>query len=235
MEMIVNEIEFIVSFHTNTEDDTQWNTQEVYETIRTIFPLNDEDKKEIFDLGKDNSEQNISEVERRDKLVEFLLAKARHQYTEMTKNIQDQIATTEDKPKVIAELQKSVLLRTVDNLWVEYLVAIDYLRTGIGLMGYGQRDPLVEYKQESFHLFNQLLANIQKEVVYTFFKINIGLQLAPSIMATDKMTLKGAEKTTNAEAGIVEGKVRDDEGHKVGRNDACPCGSGKKYKKCHGK
>jgi len=49
------------------------------------------------------------------------------------------------------------------------------------------------------------------------------------------MTLKGAEKTTNAEAGIVEGKVRDDEGHKVGRNDACPCGSGKKYKKCHGK
>jgi len=234
MEMIEAEIEFIVSYHTNTEDDTKWNVQEVYETVKTIFPLTLEDKKTILDFGKDNSDQNISEVERRDKLVEFLLAKARHEYSEMIKNIQEQINTDENKKKVIAELQKSVLIRTIDNLWVEYLVAIDYLRTGIGLRGYGQRDPLVEYKQESFHLFNQLLANIQKEVVYTFFKINIGLQLAPSIMATDKMTLKGAEKTTNAEAGIVEGKVTDDEGHKIGRNDPCPCGSGKKYKKCHG-
>ncbi|OGH86540.1 MAG: preprotein translocase subunit SecA, partial [Candidatus Magasanikbacteria bacterium RIFOXYC12_FULL_33_11] len=241
MEMIEAEIEFIVSYHTNTEDDTKWNVQEVYETVKTIFPLTPEDKKEILDFGKDNSDQNISEVERRDKLVEFLLAKARHEYSEMIKNIQEQINTDENKKKVIAELQKSVLIRTIDNLWVEYLVAIDYLRTGIGLRGYGQRDPLVEYKQESFHLFNQLLANIQKEVVYTFFKINIGLQLAPSIMATDKMTLKGAEKTTNAEAGIVEGKLTDDDGHKIGRNDSCPCGATKadgtpkKYKHCHGK
>ena len=241
MEMIEAEIEFIVSYHTNTEDDTKWNVQEVYETVKTIFPLTPEDKKEILDFGKDNSDQNISEVERRDKLVEFLLAKARHEYSEMIKNIQEQINTDENKKKVIAQLQKSVLIRTIDNLWVEYLVAIDYLRTGIGLRGYGQRDPLVEYKQESFHLFNQLLANIQKEVVYTFFKINIGLQLAPSIMATDKMTLKGAEKTTNAEAGIVEGKLTDDDGHKIGRNDSCPCGATKadgtpkKYKHCHGK
>ncbi|OGH84804.1 MAG: hypothetical protein A2488_00810, partial [Candidatus Magasanikbacteria bacterium RIFOXYC12_FULL_32_21b] len=241
MEMIEAEIEFIVSFHTNTEDDTSWNVEEVYETVKTIFPLTPEDKKEILDFGKDTGNQNISEVERRDKLVEFLLSKARHEYSEMIKNIQDQIQTDENKKKVISELQKSVLIRTIDNLWVEYLVAIDYLRTGIGLRGYGQRDPLVEYKQESFHLFNQLLSNIQKEVVYTFFKINIGLQLAPSIMATDKMTLKGAEKTTNAEAGIVEGKVLDEEGHKVGRNDPCPCGATKedgtpkKYKHCHGK
>ncbi|MFA7314808.1 MAG: preprotein translocase subunit SecA [Candidatus Magasanikbacteria bacterium] len=241
MEMIENEIEFIVSFHTNTEDDTKWNVKEIYETVRTIFPLTDEDKKEILDLGKDNPELNISEVERRDKLVEFLLAKARHQYLEMTKNIQSQIAIEEDKAKIISELQKSVLLRTIDNIWVDYLVAIDYLRTGIGLRGYGQRDPLVEYKQESFHLFNQLLADIQKEVVYTFFKINIGLQLAPSIMSEDKLTLKGAQKTTNTEAGIVEGKVRDGDGHKVGRNNSCPCGAikedgtPKKYKHCHGK
>ncbi|MFA7244921.1 MAG: preprotein translocase subunit SecA [Candidatus Magasanikbacteria bacterium] len=232
MEMIENEIEFVVSFHTGTEDDTQWNLAEIVETIKTIFSLSEEDKKTILDFGKDNN--TLSEVERRDKLTEFLLAKARHEYNQMLNNIQDQIETNENKTKVVSELQRSVLLRTIDNLWVDYLVAIDYLRTGIGLRGYGQRDPLVEYKQESFHLFNQLLANIQKEVVYTFFKINIGLQLAPSIMATDKMTLKGAEKTTNAEAGIVEGKVLDEEGHKVGRNDPCPCGSGKKYKKCHG-
>ncbi|MBT3539312.1 preprotein translocase subunit SecA [Candidatus Parcubacteria bacterium] len=243
MELIEGEIEFVVSYHTNPQMDESgdeeinekdWNVKEVYETMKTIFPLSNDDKLEIMSFGKPG-EDNKSDVERRDKLVSFLIAKARHQYEELIKNVQDQVENEEDKRRIPTEIQKSVILRSTDNLWVEYLVAIDYLRQGIGLRGYGQRDPLIEYKQESFHLFNQLLANIQKEVVYTIFKVNIGLQLAPSIMADDKMTLKGAQKTSNAEAGIVQGKARDDSGNKVGRNDACPCGSGKKYKKCHGK
>ncbi|PLX28231.1 preprotein translocase subunit SecA [Candidatus Parcubacteria bacterium] len=241
-ELIEGEIEFVVSYHTNPQMDESgdeevnekdWNVKEIYETMKTIFPLSHEDKMEIMSFGKPGDD-NKSDAERRDKLVSFLIAKARHQFGELIKNVQSQVETEEEKRRVPIEIQKSVLLRTIDNLWVEYLVAIDYLRQGIGLRGYGQRDPLIEYKQESFHLFNQLLANIQKEVVYTIFKVNIGLQLAPSVMADDKMTLKGAQKTSKAEAGIVEGKVRDESGNKVGRNDACPCGSGKKYKKCHG-
>ncbi|MBI2437139.1 MAG: preprotein translocase subunit SecA [Candidatus Magasanikbacteria bacterium] len=232
MEMIESEIEFVVSFHTNTDDDTQWNIEEIYETMKTIFPLSPEDKKEIFDLGtRDN---NRDEIERRDALVNFLIAKARHEYARMMDGIKSQVETEEDKKRIPIEIQKSVLLRTIDNLWVDYLVAIDYLRASIGLRGYGQRDPLIEYKHESFQLFNQLLLDIQKEVAYTIFKINIGLQLAPSIMADDTLTLSGAQKTSNAQAGIVEGKVRDDSGHKIGRNDPCYCGSGKKFKRCHG-
>jgi len=243
LDYIGQEIEFIVSYHTNSEDDTTWNINEVYETVRTIFSVSSEDKEKIFSyLGK--SKDNKEMVEKRDDLIKFLTAKAEHEYENLINNLKNQVdkesnISSEDKEKfknkMVIELQKSVLLRTIDNLWVDYLVALDMLRAGIGLQGYGQRDPLVEYKQESFNLFNQLLSDIQKEIVYTIFKINIGLSIAPSIMADDKMVLKGADKTTNAEAGIVKGKVRDESGKKVGRNDLCPCGSGKKYKKCCGK
>ena len=127
------------------------------------------------------------------------------------------------------------MIRSIDNLWVEHLVAIDYLRTGIGLRGYGQRDPLVEYKKETYGMFNQLLAGVQKEVVYSIFKVTAGLNLAPTIMANDKMVMKGAQKSSSDTPGAIKGKTRNEEGDKVGRNDPCTCGSGKKYKKCCGK
>jgi len=243
MEMIEGEIEFVVSYHTNPQvdesgdkrvDREDWDVGEVYETVRTIFPLSYEDKQEILKLGSPG-EDNRSDVELRDKLIKFLIAKARHEYDKMIKNVEAQLGDVVEGKKMAIALQKGVLLRVMDNSWVDYLVALDYLRSGIGLRGYGQRDPLIEYKQESFHLFSQLVSNIQKEVAHTIFKVNIGLQLAPSVMADDKMTLKGAQKTSAGEAGIVEGKVRNESGKKVGRNDPCPCGSGRKYKRCHGK
>ncbi|MFA5211198.1 MAG: preprotein translocase subunit SecA [Patescibacteria group bacterium] len=240
---ISQEIEFIVSYHTNSEDDMNWNVKEITETVKTIFNLTEEDKQKILSFAE-RKKDNRESVEKRDELIKFLLAKAEHEYENLLINLKNQvlqntkISNEEQKnmfEKIIIELQKSVLLRTIDSLWVDYLVAIDLLRAGIGLQGYGQRDPLVEYKQESFNLFNQLLSDIQKEIVYTIFKINIGLSIAPTIMAGDKMILKGAEKTSDSEAGIVRSKPRDDTGHKIGRNDLCPCGSGKKYKKCCGK
>ena len=92
----------------------------------------------------------------------------------------------------------------------------------------------MEYKQESFHLFNRLLSGIQREVANTIFKIHAGIQLAPSVMATDKMSLEGAKKTSDSVAAVApSGAGKAAEG-KIGRNDPCPCGSGKKYKKCHG-
>lgn len=143
------------------------------------------------------------------------------------------VSKVEDQ-KMLIEIEKQVCLRSIDNLWIDHLVAIDYLRTGIGLRGYGQRDPLVEYKKETYHMFNELLALIQKEVVYSVYKVGLGLQLAPSVMEKSKMVLKGAEKNSVTNKGGQSNKVRNEEGEKVGRNDSCPCGSGKKYKKCCG-
>ena len=119
------------------------------------------------------------------------------------------------------------------------------------MLGYGQRDPLIEYKKEAYRLFNDLNSLIQKEVVYSIFKVGelheltilkteAGRKeqlLAPDLLSRAKefsapAKEMGGNATTFAD---VKKKEKNEEGEKIGRNDACPCGSGKKYKKCHGK
>ena len=231
-DLIEQEIELVVSFHTNTEDKSQWNMQEIYETARTIFPFSQEEREILLHFNR-NGNSKLEDVEVRNKIVEFLLEKVQTEYNNVKIKIES-LVPADEKEKAMNEIEKNVLLRSIDNLWVNHLVEIDYLRTGIGLRGYGQRDPLVEYKKETFFMFNNLLANIQKEVVYSFFKVGAGIQLAPTVMANDRLILQGAQKTMN-ESGQVERKPRDESGKKIGRNDPCPCGSGKKYKKCCGK
>ena len=226
---IEQEMEFVVSFHTNAEDRGEWNLTEIFETARTIFSFSTEEKEQLFKIGE-HGDSKLDEATARNQIVEFLLTKAGQEYSRLEARIQE-IAGVEKAGEMAKDLEKNVLLRTIDNFWVDHLVAIDYLRTGIGLRGYGQRDPLVEYKRETYHMFNELLSQIQKEVVYSFFKISAGLQLAPSVMASDKLVLKGAQKS----ATDISSKPRDEQGNKIGRNDLCPCGSGKKYKKCCGK
>jgi len=134
------------------------------------------------------------------------------------------------------EMEKGILLRAIDTLWVEHLVAVDCLRAGIGLRGYGQRDPLVEYKKETHRMFSELLSLIQKEVVYSVYKIGMAMDLAPSLMERQGIQLAGAVKEGGANVvRPVKEFSHTTTGAKVGRNDPCPCGSGKKYKKCHGR
>jgi len=236
-EMILNlieqEIEFVVSYHTNPEDRQEWNLKEICETINTIFTLSSVEREEIMKMVASGGTK-LNDVEGRDKIVNYLLEKARKEYLLIEQKIL-QFAGGNDAEgqRIMREIEKSILLRAIDSLWVDHLVDVDYLRTGIGLRGYGQRDPLVEYKKETYFMFNSLLSAIQKEIVYSFYKVGTGIQLAPSVMANDKMVLKGAQKTAE-EIAPVSSKPRDEGGHKIGRNDSCPCGSGKKYKKCHG-
>ena len=226
LELVENEIEAVVSFHTNAEQMTDWNLKEISETVLTIYPMTEAEKSELNKLGAE-THGKLEAVEIRTKIVEYLTELAKQKYdTHIIKAAND--------PAIILEIEKHVLLRSIDTLWIDHLVAIDYLRTGIGLRGYGQRDPLVEYKKETYYMFNELLALIQKEVVYSIYKVGLGIQLAPSVMQKGNMILQGAAKDANDNA-IATGKKRDKEGNEVGRNDPCPCGSGKKYKKCHGK
>ncbi len=230
LDMIEKEIEVVVSFHTNTEHRTDWNIQEIFETIRTIFPVADAQKEQMFAFGK-RGDGKLEDAEAREGLVQYLMSLAADTYVAFEKQF---VAEGQTDRTIVTQIEKNILLRAIDTLWVDHLVAIDHLRAGIGLRGYGQRDPLIEYKKETFTLFNELQASIQKEVVYSFFKLQTGLSLAPTIMASDTMTLQGATKEQSAQGEHVEKKVRDDEGEKIGRNDPCYCGSGKKYKKCHG-
>jgi len=136
-----------------------------------------------------------------------------------------------------------VLLRTIDNSWVNHLETMTYLRRSIGLRGYGQRDPLVEYKREAFGIYNEMQVHIERDVVYNVFKVlkqsvvtEQIVAMAPSILEKANLHLSGAAKTMQRKsvAAVQKTIQKTSEFDKVGRNDACPCGSGKKFKKCHG-
>jgi preprotein translocase subunit SecA len=234
LEMVEQEIETVVSIHTNSDDESVWNVKEVVETMSAMMPLTPADKTEIENIFTSALRENKNQFEVRSEVVEHLVGKAQAAYAQFTASLEKIEADPLTRARMTADVARGVLLRTIDMMWVDYLVAIDHLRAGIGLQGYGQRDPLVQYKQESFHLFNRLLSGIQREVANTIFKIHAGIRFAPSVMADDKMTLEGAKKTSESEAAATPsgaGKALDT---KIGRNDPCPCGSGKKYKKCHG-
>ncbi len=229
LEMIEQEIENLISFHTNTEEKKDWNVKEIIESINSIFPLQQTEIEKIKDFAKIEGEGKLDDVEARTEIIDYVLELAKNNYEELlVKKIPDQ--------NILFEIEKQVILRAIDNLWVDHLVAVDYLRTGIGLRGYGQRDPLVEYKKETYRMFHELMDAINKEVVYLIYKVNIGLQVAPSVMEKSNLLMTGASKTSNdAKQTVINKKNRKDDGSKVGRNDPCACGSGKKSKKCCGK
>jgi preprotein translocase subunit SecA len=134
--------------------------------------------------------------------------------------------------------EKYLLLQVIDQQWKDHLLNVDHLKEGIGLRGYGQRDPLIEYKRESFELFQSMLERIQDHVVKILWKIELSsresdreesqrVQRAlPPQPPKQQLTFSGAPKEAPAPVKRTQSKV--------GRNDPCPCGSGKKYKKCHG-
>ena len=176
-------------------------------------------------------------------------------------NTEKEITQAIGQDDAMRKVEKGLMLRSIDTLWIEHLEALDHLRTGIGLRGYGQRDPLIEYKKEAFILFQELLAMIRKQIIYSIYKIGVATKLAPSEMqSAGNLTFKAPVKTGDGSRTAIQaanenrGKtpqqrevenrssqapVEDNRTHfagqKVGRNDPCPCGSGKKFKKCHGK
>ncbi|PIR04002.1 MAG: preprotein translocase subunit SecA [Candidatus Magasanikbacteria bacterium CG11_big_fil_rev_8_21_14_0_20_39_34] len=218
MEMVESEIEFVVSYHTHGgerdgegkenfsgETTEEWNIQEIFETMRTIFPFSPEEKAHLFELGlREHEGRKLDDIEARDRIVNFLVEKAHKEYESMWQKIQASIKQEDEAKKIMRKVEKDILLRAMDTLWVDYLVDIQYLRQSIGLRGYGQRDPLVEYKKEAFYMFNALQDSIQKEVVYSFFKLSIGIELAPSIMADDKLVLEGAQKTSDSAKNVLK-------------------------------
>jgi len=143
--------------------------------------------------------------------------------------------------------EKFVMLQVVDQQWKDHLLAIDHLKEGIGLRGYGQRDPLIEYKKESFELFTLMKERIEDQIVQYLFKLQpVAREEAEAAEARERrapvaMPSRRSAANVNysygaAASGGQDAKVETIQRHapKVGRNDPCPCGSGKKYKKCHG-
>lgn len=148
---------------------------------------------------------------------------------EKLKNIA--VGTYEEKERqygaeIIRELERVILLRVVDQKWMDHIDAMDQLRHGIYLRAYGQRDPVVEYKFEGFQMFEEMIKNIQEEAVKYLIYAQINTENAPQ-----RERVAEPITASHGEEVVKKPVVKAD---KVGRNDACPCGSGKKYKKCCG-
>ena len=148
-------------------------------------------------------------------------------------------------PEVMTYVQRSVVLQTLDNLWREHIVNLDHLRSVVGFRGYAQRDPLQEYKSEAFELFQALLANLREAVTAQMMRVEL-VREAPAPEPPPVMQAHHIDATTGEDefagasdaAPTVAPENRDPNDPntwgKIGRNEVCPCGSGKKYKHCHG-
>ncbi len=235
------------------------NAEKIIQEFSDIVPIDEKTKKDLE--GQIKNKEEAAEV------VEFLFNLSKNWYEEREKRVGSEVAR---------QMEVFVYLNTIDTLWMEHLDTMDDLRAGIGLRGYAQRDPLIEYKREGFDLFEKLITEIDFEIVHRIYKVAVQGQNPQPISAVqvenavdlhpealDQQELleevgsltspldreeevqaetrtEGETKVTIERGGQVvaqqtygeKGQINKAHG-KIGRNDPCWCGSGKKYKKCH--
>lgn len=231
--LVADEFERIVGFHT-AGDESEWNIADIVGEANNLFSELDE-KAATIKLETIRDDRSRTEPEKQSAINEYLIGEAKRTYSGKETAI-----GKEDWNR----LQRLLLLQSLDTLWMNHLDEIDYLRQGIGLRGYGQRDPLIEYKREAYDLFVGLMDTVRKTYLVSLFKIT---PLHPGVTSSVPRAVeyKGASENIEQFTGVSpdgkEQKVKPSEPQApihnadiVGRNDPCPCGSGKKYKKCHG-
>ncbi len=189
--------------------------------------------KTIYDFDAD-SEQIDFEHLASEEITDAIWEKVKTKYAEKEKQIGEEAMRT---------YERIIMLNIIDAQWKDHLLALDHLKQGIGLVGYGQKDPLVEYKKESFDMFQAMLDRIDTTTIRSLFNLQVVAEESPDEIRRRRLAARrrGSMQFTGpnqgaAAAGEEAGKIKTVTRNqpKVGRNDPCPCGSGKKYKKCHG-
>ncbi|HHW07649.1 MAG TPA: preprotein translocase subunit SecA [Clostridia bacterium] len=169
--------------------------------------------EQTFLPGHTLTPDDLAKMEK-EEIREMFHAKARELYEAREQEI---------GAETMRQLERMIILRVVDTKWMDHIDAMDQLRQGIGLRAYGQRDPLVEYRYEGYEMFNAMIADIQEDVTRLIFRVRVVEQrTGPTNLVENKYAEEGAKQPIRKK-------------QEVGRNDPCPCGSGKKYKKCCGK
>jgi len=220
LEKILNNVSQIVAIHA-ANGITEKEQGSIVAEFTSIIPFDPDSQKGLA--------QKLGEFKDASQITAFLTKLAQDIYAQREKQL---------TPEIFRQVEKWVSLQVVDNLWMDHLDSIDTLREGIGLRGYGQRDPLVEYKNEAFDMFERLVEAINTQIAQRIFKVQV--QLAPDQM----QALKQQRQTTiqkSAQEQMAKQKTNksssadspDNSRKKLGRNDPCPCGSGKKWKRCH--
>ena len=255
LDMIHDQITSMVSSFCADEYGENWDTEGLLAALRPIFPIPEDWNPEDLKLMT------------ADEVTDLLIQTADAAYEDKEQQL---------SPPLMRHIERLVLLRVIDTLWVEHLTTIEDLREGIGLRAYGQQDPLVAYKAEAYEMFQGLMSTIQHDVVHTIYHVNIVVQPQVPVMNPTQQIEGGpaqqpsplppgapeqqpAGANGNGQAQPASGRQaarqygrsaydgartnREEPGArrpvaagapKVGRNDPCPCGSGRKFKKCHG-
>ncbi len=239
LEKISNEIRSIVTIYA----EEGINTEKIQEEFASIIPIDENSKKEI--------EKKISIISDMEEIIKFLSDLSGNFYEEREKQVGSEVAR---------QMEVFVYLNTIDTLWIEHLDTMDDLRSGIGLRGYAQRDPLIEYKREGFDLFEKLMVEIDYEIAHRIYKVAVQGQTPtvqqPTVVEEkhpeievgvqqEAKEISGETKVTIERDGVTTQQVYGDQGQltkthgKIGRNDPCWCGKKKsdgtpvKYKHCH--
>jgi preprotein translocase subunit SecA len=213
LSLIREEIQSLV--HTRLEDEhgVSWDLAGLVEDISAIFP-------QPVNLSLDT----LSQMKRK-QIAEKLIEYAENLYEEREREL---------GAENMRMLERLVMLRIIDSLWVEHLTLMEHTRQGIGLRAVGHIDPLVVYKKEGHTLFQSLLANIRHDVVHTIYHVTIVKEGAPQPVQASAAGRSLPQKQSPAAVSSRGQREVAVVGKKVGRNDPCPCGSGKKYKRCCG-
>jgi len=247
VEMIDDIVDDIIDAYTDSKEyPEKWNWESLTEELLNLFLID----------WKIKEEEMLSI--KRETLREELKEKIKEIYTEREMFIGEER---------MREVERGVMLQVIDTQWREHLYELDALKEGIGLRGYAHKDPLVEYKRESFSMFEELLGRINDEIIKFLYRIRIESPDAPKLVKVEGVSMKpeagSAISKVKREPAVVGAPQRSiaarmsknidrpmnerdkkflqnyeemkKKGKKVGRNAPCPCGSGKKFKKCHGK
>jgi preprotein translocase subunit SecA len=235
------------TYATADTDPEEWDLDALAAAAAEIYGFDDEERDALDFAGK-TADQMTDEI--------WNLARQKYETKE---------GTLAD-PSVLHRVERDIMLQIVDSQWKDHLYSLDHLKEGIGLRGYGQRDPLVEYKKESFALFSAMRDRVEEEIVRYLWRLmpmagdgaeGMAVPVRPAPRKPTPMTLNAPSAQASSPFGAIRGssggaaavaepprpsrtggddvvrQVKREE-PKVGRNDPCPCGSGKKYKKCHG-
>ena len=195
-EFLEIEIDELVDFYLSQEDE---GVEKLKEQINVRFDVD-------VDLGNKS----------KDEIKQYLIEKLKEAYEQK----EAKIGTI-----LMRDVEKMIFLHVIDTKWKDHLLAIDHIKEGIGLRGYAQKDPLVEYKKEAFELFEEMSRNIVSDILTRLFKIQIKEESSVKIAPKQHINRSDGDRPHEP--------IKKP--HKIGRNDSCPCGSGKKYKKCCGK
>lgn len=213
LESVSDEISMLVAAYA-TENDTSFDLPKIVTEYSSVIPFDENSQQQLV--------TQLSQMHTSAEITEFLTTVARDMYQGREKQMTEEVAS---------QIERWVSLNVIDNLWMAHLDGIDDLREGIGLRGYGQRDPLVEYKNEAFSMFERLMSTIDSEIVHRIYKVQVQTQQNEVPNIETSITQAAKKMKTNSEGTVKAPKINSQK--ELGRNDPCWCGSGKKFKKCH--